>query len=293
VRGDLQCLTEAQFRNDAGSSALWTTLRSHLLWLITGPLLVGAITFVSIDWAPKRYTSTSLLNPGAGTTDLSDPSLAAWHASLLKTLPSLMVSPEVLAAARTKGAEIAVTQVKTQTRPAEGTISVAVTAASPGQAQHLAQVLLEAAMAASGPKNDERARLEAERDRLTDQIRLLEKTSDRLREALSRTSTPQETGTLASAVPTVMEHTVTLEKRLTLNTARLNGLTTSAIVTPPSLPTAPTGPRRSLWAAIAALATLCLLLSTVLLQQAWRDRKTLQGLNARCTNKPQDGSTER
>lgn len=285
-------LPDPSFRGQADLQTLWSTLSRSLRWLLIGPVLVGAVTFFVVDWAPKRYVSTALLNPGAGEAEPSDPILSAWKASMLKTVPALMTSPDVLKAAGSAGIELAASQVKARANPSEGTISVAVTASSPAQAQQLTQALLKATIAASGPTPDERPRLEAERKRLNDQIRLLETTAHQVREALSRASNAQEVGALAAAVPSVMEHTVTLERRLTLNTARLTGRTQAAIVTAPTLPTAATGPRRGLWAAIAALGTLCLLISAVLLRQAWLDLPRTGDTSGHTPGQPQDQQTK-
>jgi len=257
-----------------GNPDLWSlavTLAKNLPLLVLGPMLVGALTFLAVDWAPKRYVSTALVNPGMGEADVTDPSLAAWRSSMLKTVPALMGSPEVQQAMAPSGTQVATNQVRTRVNAADGTISLSVTASSPEQAQQLAQSLLEATIAASRPKSEERTRLESDHKRLTDQILLLEATSRQLREALARASTPQETGALAVAIPSVMEHTVTLEKRLALSAARLRGLTNAAIVTPPTLPTEATGPRRGLWSIVSAIGTLCLLISAVLLRQVWLD----------------------
>lgn len=256
---------------------LWKSLSKYLRLLLLGPVLVGLITFVAIDWAPKRYVSTALVKPAAEGASGIEPELAGWHTSMLKTIPALMVSPEVLKAAGSAGLELAPHQIKTRVNNAEGSIALAVTAASPAQAKQLADALLNATLEASRAKNEERTWLEAERQRLTDQRLLLETTARQLREGLSRASTPQETGALATAVPAVMEQTVVLEKRLALNAARLNGLSKASIATTPTLPDEATGPRRSLWSAIAALGTLCLLISAVLLHRARLDWRAARG----------------
>lgn len=250
---------------------LTIAFRRLVLFLLV-PASVSVIVFVVIDWLPKSYVSELKIDFGVIGGHSNNSELEGLKSLASRRAKDIFESPEVISeASLSSRTPLTLGQVKTRFEPNLRKISVRVTASAASDAQLFGEALLEAAISASQPKNEDRARLEADFERIESNIALLEAAFLKLSESLPNSTNPHELGALAGALAQVMEYKATLENQRMLTTIRIAGIPEEAIVMRPTLPAEAMDPRRTLWSMIAGLATLCLMISIILLQKAWLD----------------------
>ena len=249
-----------------------TTASLRLVLFLLVPASVSVMVYVVIDWLPKNYVSELKIDFGLIGDRSNNSELEGLKNLASRRVKDIFESPEVISeASLSSRIPLALGQVKTRFEPNLQKISVRVTASAAADAKLFGEALLEAAISASQPKKEDRARLEADFERIKNNLILLEAAFLRLSESLPNSTNPHELGALAGALTQVMEYKATLENQRMLTTIRLAGIPGEAIVMRPTLPAEAMDPRRTLWSMIAGLATLCLMISIILLQKAWLD----------------------
>lgn len=244
----------------------------RLIFFLLVPASVSVMVFVVINWLPKNYVSELRIDFSVIGNHSNNSELEGLKSFASHRVKDLFESPEIIReVSLSSGMPLASGQVKTRFDPNFRKISVRVTASTASDAKLLGDALLKAAISSSQPKNEDRARLEADLERIKNNIILLEAAYFRLSESLPNSTNPHELGVLAGAFTQVMEYKTTLEKQRILTTIRLAGIPGEAIVMRPTLPAEAMDPRRVLWSLIAGLATLCLMIGIILLQKAWFD----------------------
>ncbi|PKO45370.1 MAG: hypothetical protein CVU30_00600 [Betaproteobacteria bacterium HGW-Betaproteobacteria-3] len=242
---------------------LLVVLAENLKLLIVGPLLAGACALGLSFVLPKTYDSVAILQ-----ADASIASLMTSAAVLDPVIESLgLGKDETPGAARDRLRE----QVKASVGRTDKLLTLTVSAATAEQARAIATAVLEQTYAQSKPKGVERARLE---DQLAT-VRERAKIADAAIAALGKqlvASAPSSATSLVEAARGYAEllntSVATFTQTFSL-TEKVEGLSPSRVVQPPTLTNQPSRPKKTLVAVGTTLATGVLLLLFVFARQAF------------------------
>lgn len=154
----------------------------------------------------------------------------------------------------------------------DGLLRLDVTATTPAQAQALANAVIDSWLKSTLPGEQDRADLEKRlgyaRVSLDATRRLLERLTAEGGASLNKPLTRGEAGTSIVAVGELQARYLSE----VLNIPRwLQGLSRDVVKQPPTLPTEPVSPKKSLVAVLSALAAGFVLLLWVFMRQAWRN----------------------
>lgn len=254
--------------NEISLLDLLLVIAENLKLLILGPVVVGLLA-LSIGYAlPQSYTSQAILSLSTPT-----PAQAA----------AMMVSPLVLdAVIRSRNlstgqpTEAARTKLANQIKAVvgkDGLLRLDVTANAPSEAQTLANAVIDTWIKSTVPGVQERADLEKRLAYAKIALASVDRLLDRLiTEGAASLNKPLTRGEAGTSIVAMGE----LQARYfaeVLNIPRsLQGLPRDAVVKqPPTLPTEPVAPKKSLIAVLAALGSGFTLLLCVFMRQAWKN----------------------
>ena len=239
----------------------------NLKLLILGPFLIGLMALGIGYVLPQSFTTHAILTP---PVDVQAQAAAIMVSPLV--LDSVVESLKLL---RGDSIQQARTRLETRVKAAaakEGLLRLDVTANSPTEAQSIANAVIDAWLRSTVPGPQDRADLEKKLAFAKVSLESVRRLQDILTTEgavpLGKSLTRGEAGTSIVAVGELQARYL----GEVLNIPRqLTGLTRDVVIQPPTLPTEPVAPKKSLIALLAAFGSGFMLLLWVLLRQAWKN----------------------
>lgn len=254
---------------------LLVVMAENIKLLTLGPVAVGLLALGLAFAMPQSYVSRAIL-----VLPRSTQAQAQVQTQAQESAAAIMISPLVLdqvihslGLSVGVSAETARQQVGAQIKAAagkDGLLRLDVTAASPVEAQSLANAVIDEWLKTTVPSEKERADLTVRFDSAKDSLESVQRAMRRLGDdggvALKSPLTRNDVGLTALAELKARYSSEVLEI-----THLQNGLSRDVVKQPPTLPVDPVSPRKGLIAALSALGAGMVLLLWVFMRQAWRD----------------------
>jgi len=254
---------------------LLLVVAESLKLLLLGPLVVGLLAFGVGFVLPQSFVSQAiLLIPPPNSPN--SPS-AAQGASMMTSplvLDPVISSSDLFKDMPIQNARIELAERIKATLAKDGLLRLHVTANDPKHAQDLANAVIDVWLKSTVPGPQDRADLEKRLSYATNTLAsvstLLEKLSVEGAVSLGRPLTRGEAGTGLVAVGELQARY--LNEVISIPRA-LQGLSRDVVKQPPTLPTEPVAPKKSLIAVMAAMGTGFALLFFVFVRQVWLKTK--------------------
>lgn len=253
---------------------LLLTIAENIKILVIGPLLAGLLALVGVWFWPATYESGFTLNAqktlivdGVETKLIQPQQISA----IAVAKPTLDTAAQVLTAAKQPDlAQRILAGAATSSVPRNTTHALVTLQAPTAQASHdMAQALLSATLQASRPQGEELARLTQDLQKnqaALDNARTLETRLDQsIRQG--KGSDEELAKNYAALLPVISDQS----KLVVQQSARLAGLGENDIVAKPTVPSAPSKPRKNLVVVMAVLASGFALLLFVFIRKAMRN----------------------
>lgn len=237
----------------------------NLKLLILGPLVVGLLALAIGFALPQSFTSQAILALPAPA-----------QASAMMVSP-LVLDPVIGSLNLSKGQPIQVarTGLASQIKAAvgkEGLLRLDVTASSPLEAQAIANAVIDTWLKSTRPGEQDRADLEARLAYAKVSLESIRRLLGRLTaEGTADLNKPLMRGEAGTSIVGVGELQARYLGEVLSIPRSLQGLSRDVVVQPPTLPTEPVAPKKSLIAVLAALGSGFALLLWVFMRQAWKN----------------------
>jgi LPS O-antigen subunit length determinant protein (WzzB/FepE family) len=248
----------------------------NLKLLIFGPIAVGLLALGFGYTLPQSFTSQAILSLATPTAS------AAVTAAQTTQAAALMVSPVVLDPVieslklysgqplQFARADLA-SQIKT-TVGKDGLLRLEVTANKPSDAQGISNAVIDSWLKSSMPGEQERAELERRLIFANDSLKSVNALLGKLtKEGATALNKPLTFGEAGLGMVAVGELQARYQADVLTFSRSLKGFTRDTVVQPPTLPTHPVAPKKSVMAVLAALGSGVAFLLWVFLLQIWRD----------------------
>jgi len=254
---------------------LLLVVAENIKLLILGPLAVGFVALGFGYMLPQSFVSQAILAlPTATATATATPAPAQAAAMMVSPL---VLDPiiETYQLGEGKPIQIARDSLAKQVKAVvgkDGLLRLDVTDHSPAQAQTLANAVIDGWLRSTVPGERERQDLEKRLEFAQNGLKSVTSLVDRLAvdgaDSLAKPLTRGEAGTGLVAVGELQARY--LADVLAIPRT-LQGLSRDVVKQPPTLPTEPVAPKKSLIAVMAALAAGFALLLFVFMRQAWKN----------------------
>lgn len=252
---------------------LLLVVAENLKLLILGPIVVGLLT-LGVSYAlPQSFTSQAILALPTPT-----PTPTAAQASAMMVSP-LVLDPVIALLNLSKGQPIQVarTVLASQIKAAvgkEGLLRLDVTANTPLEAQAIANAVIDTWLKSTAPGALDRADLEKRLAYAKVSLESIRSLLGRLTaEGTADLNKPLTRGEAGASIVAVGELQARYLGEVLSIPRSLQGLSRDVVVQPPTLPTQPVAPKKSLIAVLAALGSGFALLLWVFMRQAWMNAK--------------------
>lgn len=244
----------------------------NLKLLIFGPVLVGLLALAIAYVVPQSYTSQAILAlPAPATVTMPTPTQAAAMMASPVVLDPVVVALQLSAGRPIEEARKELLREIKVTVGKDGLLRLDVSANTPQEAQARASAIIGSWLKSTVPGEQDRADLEQRlayaRGALAAVNRLLERLTAEGAANLNQPLTRGEAGTSLVAVGELQARYFAEVQTIPRT---LQGLTTDVVKQPPTLPTEPVAPKKSLMAVLAALGSGFALLLWVFMRQAWK-----------------------
>jgi capsular polysaccharide biosynthesis protein len=253
---------------------LLLTIAENIKLLVIGPLLAGMLALVGVWFWPATYESSFTLN-AQKTLATDGVNITPQQISAIAlTKPTLDAAAQALTTAKQPDlAQRILAGAATSSVPRNTPHALVTLQAPTAQAAHdMAQALLSATLQASRPQGEELARVMQDLQKsqaALDNARTLE---TRLNHSIKQGKGSDEelVKNYAALLPVISDQAKVVDQQR----ARLAGLGENDIVAMPTVPTAPSKPRKNLVVVMAVLASGFVLLLFVFIRKAMRNGLT-------------------
>ncbi len=242
---------------DVGFLDILVTLAENAKLLVAGPLLVGLIALGIGYLLPQSFESVAVLQADPATASLMT------TAAVLDPVGAKLglVKVESIDEARRMLRE----QIKVTVGRNDKLLTLTVSASTPKQAQAIANVVLEQSYLRSSPKGTLRARLETQLAEA--QVRLKNAQNAAIGMLKGMESSSGNRADQLNGYAELLAATAAAQTQISDLEAKLEGLSDSQLVQPPTLPEKASHPKKALRAIGASLATGLILLLYVFIRQ--------------------------
>ncbi|NMM20407.1 MAG: hypothetical protein HHJ15_10725 [Rhodoferax sp.] len=266
--------------NEVSLLDLLLVVAENLKLLILGPIVVGLLALAIGYTLPQSFTSQAILALpmpllGSASTPTSIPTPTPAQASAMMVSP-LVLDPVIQSLSLSAGLTIERARAKLAnqikaTVGKDGLLRVDVTANTPLEAQKIANVVIDTWLKSTVPGEKDRADLEVRliqaKVSLESVRRLLERLTGEDSAVLNK---PLTLGGANTSIVAVGELQARYQADVLSIPRTLQGLARDVVMQPPTLPTEPVAPKKSLIAILAALGSGFALLLWVFMRQVWR-----------------------
>lgn len=242
----------------------------NLKLLIFGPVVIGLLAFAIAYALPKSFTSQTILALPASASASASAQAAAMLVSPL-VLDNVIKSHNLMSGHTIEVARMTLASQIKVTTGKDGLLRLDVTSITPSQAQDIANALLDAWFKSTEPGKQDRADLEKKLAYAKTALASVSHLLDRLTTGGSTLlRKPLTVGDASTSLVAVGELQARYLMEVLSIPRLLQGLSRDVVVQPPTLPTEPVAPKKSLIAVFAALGSCVALLLWVFMCQAWR-----------------------
>jgi hypothetical protein len=250
---------------------LLLVVAENLKLLILGSLVVGLLA-LGIGYAlPQSFTSQAILALPTTTTTPTPTQASAMMVSPLVLDPVI----ESLNLSKGQPIQVARTGLAGQIKAAvgkDGLLRLDVTANTPLEAQAIANAVIDTWLKSTAPGALDRADLEKRLAYAKVSLESVRRLMDRLTaEGSALLSKPLKLGEAGTSIVALGELQARYLGEVLSIPRSLQGLSRDVVVQPPTLPTEPVAPKKSLIAVLAALGSGFALLLWVFMRQAWKN----------------------
>ena len=262
---------------------LLVVVAENLKLLILGPFVVGLLA-LGIGYAlPQSFTSQAILAlPTSTPTSMPTPMPMPMPTSTPTQASAMMVSPIVLdpviESLNLSGGhpiQLARTELASQIKATvgkDGLLRLDVTANTPIKAQSIANAVIDTWLKSTVPGEQDRADLEKRLAYAKTSLESVRSLLDRLTaEGSAHLNKPLTRGEPGTSILAVGELQARYLGEVLSIPRSLQGLSRDVVKQPPTLPTEPVAPKKSLLAFLAALGSGFALLLWVFARQAWKN----------------------
>lgn len=256
---------------------LLLVVAENLKLLILGPLVVGLLALGYGYSLPQSFTSQSILAlPTGSSTPTPTPTTTPAQASAMMVSP-LVLDPVIESLNLSKGQPIQVvrTGLASQIKAAvgkDGLLRLDVTANTPLEAQSIANAVIDTWLKSTRPGEQDRVDLEKRLAYAKVSLESIRRLLGRLTaEGTADLNKPLTRGEAGTSIVAVGELQARYLGEVLSIPRLLQGLSRDVVVQPPTLPTEPVAPKKSLIAMMAALGSGFALLLWVFMRQAWKN----------------------
>lgn len=246
--------------------------RFYLLLFL--PLIAGALALVLLRQQPSVFTSTSYLSMTDATARATENLIRS--PAVLSVVAARFVEPADAgqtpeARDRAMNSRVRMTTPPGDVRKTANVFRLEVDASSAVKAQAINNALIDTWLDLTKPRPAHKALLDANMERLQAQLKSVNNLIERLeKEAQNLVLSSSLQGELATPLTGLLQQRERLLAAIVSTRNELQGTTRDIILSPPSLPTEPTGAGRSLIAAAVALATGLIALGSVVISYLLR-----------------------
>lgn len=238
----------------------------NLRLLVLGPLVVGALAWAFAYFLPQNYTSEAMLAFPIATANQA----AAVMVSPL-VLDPIIESLHLLDGHPMQVARLALAKQLKTTVGKDGFLRLEVTAQSPYQAQTIANAVIDTWLKTTMPGEQSRADLQKRLSYAQTSLDAVTRLIARLDAGGgANLNKPLNRGDAGTTLVSLGELQARYLGEVLSIPRELQGVSREVVKQPPTLPTEPVSPKKSLIAALAALAAGFVLLLWVFVQNAWR-----------------------
>lgn len=248
---------------------LLVVLAENIKLLILGPIVVGALAVGVLQFIPKTYESTSVMNPEIeGDIYNGQFALAVLTSSQLIDAVNLKIGlreGETLTQARKRTLKDITSSVGRQNK----LLTLTTKGQTPEQAQALNQMLLLELFARTQPRGAELDRLQRllQEERAAYEAGL--KVQEVLRDRLTQTS--GDTDAISRGYAELVQASLERQASIVALEREVQGYTDANVLQPPILPEEHVAPKSALITLLAVLASGFALLVFVFIRSAWRN----------------------
>ena len=254
---------------------LLLVVAEHLKLLILGPIVVGLLA-LAIGYAlPQSFTSQAILALPMPMQTQTPPPTPAQAAAMMVSplvLDPVIQSLNLFAGHTIESARAKLASQIKATVGKDGLLRLAATASTPLEAQKIANAVIDNWLKSTVPGEKDRADLEVRlihaKVSLESVRRLLERLTGEDSAILNK---PLTLGGANISIVAVGELQARYQADVLSIPRSLQGLARDVVVQPPTLPTEPVAPKKSLIAVLAALGSGFALLLWVFMRQAWKN----------------------
>jgi uncharacterized protein involved in exopolysaccharide biosynthesis len=252
--------SSVHLEQDVGFLDILVTLAENARLLVAGPLLVGLIALGIGYMQPQSFESVAVLQADAAT------------ASLMTTAAVLDPVGTKLGLVKVESIEEARRMLREQIKVTVGRndklLTLTVSAPTPKQAQAIGNAVLEQSYLRSSPRGTLRTRLETQLAEAQGRLKNAQSAASRMLKGMESSS-----GNGADQVrgyAELLAVTAAAQGQIIELEAKLEGLSESQLVQPPTLPEKASHPKKALQAIGASLATGLILLLYVFIRRGLR-----------------------
>ena len=261
--------------NEVSLLDLLLVVAENLKLLILGPIVVGLLALALGYALPQSFTSQSILAlpmPVLGSTPTPTPTQAA-----AMMVSPLVLDPVIQSLSLSVGHTIESARAKLTSQikavvGKDGLLRLDATANTPLEAQKIANAVIDTWLKSTMPSERDRADLEVRLIRAKVSLESVQRLLDRLTgDGSAVLNKPLTLGGANTSIVAVGELQARYQADVLSIPRALQGLARDVVIQPPSLPTEPVAPKKSLIAVLAALGGGFALLLWIFMRQAWRN----------------------
>lgn len=246
---------------------LLVVVAENLKLLVLGPVVVGFLALGLAYVMPKSYTSQAILALPSTSTPAQTAAMMGSPMVLDPVIESLGLSegrPIEQARAKLSG------QIKASFGK-DNLLRLEVTAPSPEGAQKIANAVIDAWLATTKPRQEDKLELTRKLKLNQDALEVVSQLIKRLAGETTKLILPGVKFELATPTVQLLQLRNSYVDAIATIETQLRGQTRDVVALPPALPTEPVASRKSRIAILAALAAGFALMLWVFIRQSWRN----------------------
>lgn len=249
---------------------LLLVVAENIKLLILGPLLIGLVALGIAYVLPQKFVSVAYLSLGESGPDVQ--AVMQTPVVLDNVLRKFDPNTQLTNASRAEFASnsIRITAASGK-KVGSGLSKLEVTSASPEKAKALAEAIIESWLVSTRPQPDIKADLERKLKTTQSSLEIVTQLIDRQAGEAAKVALPNLQFDMAASGASLLQLRNGYVESIAILERQLKGQTRDVIFSPPTLPTEPVAPKKSLMAVLAALGSGFVLLLFVFMRQAWKN----------------------
>ena len=249
---------------------LLLVVAENIKLLVLGPLVIGLMALGVAFTLPQSFASRAYLNLGASGPEVQ----AAMQTPrvLDEVLKTHYPERELTQSVRTEFASKAIRMAPASGKKTDaGLYMLEITDSSPQKAHDVAVALIDGWLKSTTPAPDTKADLERKLKLTQESLESVNKLIERQTGEIAKVALPTLQFDVAQSGVSLLQLRSNYIDTIANIERQLEGTTRDVVFSPPTLPTEPVAPKKSLMAVLAALGSGFVLLLFVFMRQAWKN----------------------